>query len=358
MLPRTAILIATLLLAFISNAQVSSIKYKLDYNEVTELYDCKIIIEEGSASSIIERIQLNSQYSVVVPTGSTVEIAELNMPRTGNQFFDSSTPATWKATSIIYQPEILPDNDYYAFSPNLSPSAFYNELTAGDEVILFSLKIISPDLCDRNVRLYNKEIDPTAIQISAIGADFSNGFTLGGINQLYDGNMMPNTGMKAEMLDIEICEGECTTLIPELQCLAHPITYQWSTGETTRAINVCPNSDSYYTLDVTDGHGETITIETIVSVNETGSGGCEQITPTSDQSVEVKVYPNPTNSTLNIKNLNDKSQAYIMNSSGAVLNTEAIQNEASLDFSDYPSGIYVLNIKSADTYSSHKIHKL
>ncbi|WP_044203722.1 T9SS C-terminal target domain-containing protein [Flammeovirga sp. OC4] len=52
--------------------------------------------------------------------------------------------------------------------------------------------------------------------------------------------------------DVWICEGLATTLTPEVDV---PVTYLWSTGETTQAIEVAPQEETTYTLTVTNSQG-------------------------------------------------------------------------------------------------------
>nr|HMU04104.1 hypothetical protein [Saprospiraceae bacterium] len=58
----------------------------------TCLYDCCLIVMSGSATSPIQRAQFGSQYSVVVPTGTQVQIAQLHNPIQNNQFYNGTVP--------------------------------------------------------------------------------------------------------------------------------------------------------------------------------------------------------------------------------------------------------------------------
>jgi hypothetical protein len=72
----------------------------------------------------------------------------------------------------------------------LAPTAFYNDIKAGDEIKLFSLKVNPIVDCAEGVRLYDNQEDPNSGAAGMMGADFSNGFTIGGVEQKYAGNSL------------------------------------------------------------------------------------------------------------------------------------------------------------------------
>lgn len=57
-------------------SQVTGVKYLMKYNTTTCKFDACIVITAGSATTAPQRAQFNSQYSVVVPTGTTISIGE------------------------------------------------------------------------------------------------------------------------------------------------------------------------------------------------------------------------------------------------------------------------------------------
>lgn len=168
--------------------QVNSVDFLMKYNCETNQYDVNLVILEGSATTIPQRAQFNSQISVVVPTGESIEISELNMPRENNQFYDSEVPMLWRFGDPAIAPEAQPESDFHSITPRLSPASFYNDLVAGDEVRLFSLTIGSSGEFDDRVRFYENGVDPTDSDPGMNGGNFSNGFTMGGAMQLYNDN--------------------------------------------------------------------------------------------------------------------------------------------------------------------------
>ena len=166
-------------------AQIQSVDYQMKYNCETNQYDVKIIILKGSATTIPQRAQFNSQISIVVPTGEQVEITEKYMPLENNQNYNGTTPLKWTLGTGKISPEAQPESDFYGISPTLSPASFYNDLEEGDKVTLFSFTAGTIGTYDENVRFFQNGVDPG---ISDLGGDFSNGFTMGGSAQLYNSN--------------------------------------------------------------------------------------------------------------------------------------------------------------------------
>ena len=178
----------TLITAFICflsvalSAQVTSVDYFMKYNCETNQYDVHIVILEGTANTIPQRAQFNSQVSVVVPTGEAVVLTESYMPLKNNQAYDSEEPINWNLGTPHVAPAEQPESDFHGITPTLAPAAFYNDLTAGDVVKIFSFTVGNSGQYDERVRFFKNGTDPAPLS----GAYFTNGFTLGGATQLYN----------------------------------------------------------------------------------------------------------------------------------------------------------------------------
>ncbi|MBK6365310.1 MAG: hypothetical protein IPF52_18275 [Saprospiraceae bacterium] len=171
-----------------SFAQVDSVKYLLEYNSVEDEFDMKMYVAGGSANTIAQRTQANAQISVIVPSGATLEISKRYMPLQNNHYFTGTIPNPWSKGNRVINPEILKNFDVYSIVPQLSPSYQYNAIHTGDTVTLFSMKITLKSGCFNDVKLYdNKEFANCGSGLN--GGDFSQGFTMGGIKQLYAGNL-------------------------------------------------------------------------------------------------------------------------------------------------------------------------
>jgi hypothetical protein len=169
------------------NAQVTSVQYGILLNPTTNLIDCFIYVEEGHASSARERVQFNAQYSLLIPTGGLVSMESTYNPLTYNQNFEGEQPIKWNITNKVKSPEINPEYDFYGITPTLAPAGFYNVLNKGDFIKLFSIKVEGEDVDLNDVRLYDNNVDPKSYGLGMENGDFSNGFTIGGFNQIFNG---------------------------------------------------------------------------------------------------------------------------------------------------------------------------
>ncbi len=231
----------TLFYSGITIAQIQSVDYHLGYNPETCQLDVNLIINEGSAESYIERIQFNAQLSIVVPTSSVVSIAESFNPKLNNQTGNGVTPINWIIANDI---EFNSSSTFVAISPTISPIGSYDTLNTGDTVHLFSLDIQTPS--HRNldeVRLWENDVDPDSSDPNMAGADFTNGFTMGGLLQLYNGNAISNNpmgllvdtivgGLSGDTLRIDVA-------MDSSQCMGG-FEYRWYS----------PNGDTIWSRDV------------------------------------------------------------------------------------------------------------
>lgn len=251
---KKAILILSFIIGvfFTIDAQVTGVHYLIEYNDTTGLYDCKIVINSGQATEYPDRIQFNCQYTFVVPSGTIVSIEEVHAPWENNATYTGTVPILWEIGLSEISPPVTPMLDYYSIIPNITPPSAYNDLYPGDTITIFS---IAADLepCENAIRLFENGVDPSSIDMPS-GGDYSNGFTLGGFSQKYIGNLTPIYGDNSISSDDlrTICIGECTLLEPTLFCLEDSLKFEWSTGDTTETIEVCPSIPSNYYLLVKD----------------------------------------------------------------------------------------------------------
>ncbi|MBK9152565.1 MAG: hypothetical protein IPM26_16985 [Saprospiraceae bacterium] len=136
-----ALLLACTAMVQSAQAQVTAVKYQLRFNPTNCRWDAYLIIVSGTAVSAPQRAQFNAQFSVVVPTGSNVSVAQNFMPLQNNQTYTGTTPLVWVKSSTVVAPAAEPQSDFISITPTLSPTSFYNNLAPGDSVRLFSLNI-------------------------------------------------------------------------------------------------------------------------------------------------------------------------------------------------------------------------
>ncbi|MBC7885179.1 MAG: Ig-like domain-containing protein [Saprospiraceae bacterium] len=172
------------------NAQVTDVKYLIKYNPNVDLFDCYLVIEAGTATTVVQRTQFNAQLSVVVPTGTRLHVEQNYWPRVQNQNYNSTQPINWNRFLLVKASAECPENDYYSIFPSLAPTSQYNNLAAGDTVKLFSLTIDTLKGCASEIRLFENETDISPDNPCAQQVSLNNGFTMGGIGELYRGNVI------------------------------------------------------------------------------------------------------------------------------------------------------------------------
>jgi len=252
------------------NAQVESIDYQLQYDTVNCRYDAMLIINQGAASSVSDRIQFNAQYSIVVPTGTDVEVVENHNPLVGNQNYDSTTPCQWILTSTDDAPPVSPDQKFISFVPALSPQSLYNNVSAGDTVKLFSFTASPVTNCGLEIRMWENEVDPSSAVLPS-GADFTNGFTMGSAAQVYEDNATQQYPPKPTIVDIVNSCGEGLEI--DLSAFTSdcqgPLTFEWegpggytATTEDINRTPADPSMEGWYVVTITDGFG-CITVDSV-----------------------------------------------------------------------------------------------
>ncbi|MFZ1705262.1 MAG: SdrD B-like domain-containing protein [Saprospiraceae bacterium] len=315
-------------------AQITTLDYQIRYNTTTCRWDCYIIINGGSATTAVHRAQSNAQYSIVVPTGSTVTIAQNFMPIQNNQTYMGTTPMIWQKGSFVGAPAAEPQSDFHSIVPTLVPSSFFNNLTAGDTVKLFALNINPMPNCAAGVRIFRNGIDPPSSAPGMGGGDFSNGYTVGGTAQRYRANLPQINPPPPVLSAVTTCsQGIEVDLTATTNACQTPLTYQWSgpngyTG-TTQDVNINPSTPlnaGLYEVTVTDSKGCTSTTN-IVAVSKPNAGsdinGC-----VSTQYTISGINPNT-----------GTWSALPSNPSGATL-TPGVGGQANATFNQNASGAY------------------
>ncbi len=99
----------------------------------------------------------------------------------------------------------------------------------------------------------------------------------------------------------------------------------------------------------------------VLQYNNSGDNGCFPTVGIDDISLEdnsITLYPNPTNSEINISSESLINSIEIYNSLGQKVYTETINSkEKTIDVSSLPSGVYVLGAKTDDGIMRKKIIK-
>jgi len=247
------------------NGQITSVDYQLKYNVDSCWYDAFLIVNFGSAVTVSERQQDYTQYSIIIPTATNINIVRNYMPIVENETFTGTEPVNWVINSIVNAPLITPTLDYYIFSPSSDYAAHYNLLNAGDTVKLFSFEMDTIFQCSQNIRLYQNGIDPGPSAPGMGFLDFSQDFNLVSGAQLFSENapqvFPPSPDISTS--PIVTCHNgiEITTSTSTNSCQS-TLNYRWSGpnnfNSTTQNINISPAYSIHsgeYKIVVADAFG-------------------------------------------------------------------------------------------------------
>lgn len=364
------------------NAQVKDVSYKLQYDVETCLFDCFLVVNEGEAVSTRDRIQFNAQVSVVVPAGSTVYVDQSHMPLVDNQNRTGTVSTEWEVTSFVESPQAMSDSDVYGITPYLSPTALYNDILEGEEVKLFSLKISNISNCGTDIRLFDNTNDPTSTNPGMRGTDFRNGFTMGGIDQLYSTNLetvLPSSPI-IEDVKVSFTNGFALDVIssqPNASACQEAITYSIyePNGSLIEYSAIAGKSykdlkDGLYTVVATDGLG--CSAQTAFSakglVNNEGQTGLgnnpQEEVVNVNHKFESSVFPNPSygDVTLTVSGREGANvNVDIVDLDGQILKGNvfstvlgATVEEVKIN-ADLNPGIYTVAIKVDNAIKNHKL---
>ncbi|MEM9544362.1 MAG: thrombospondin type 3 repeat-containing protein [Bacteroidota bacterium] len=160
-------------------AQVDSLKYQLKFNETNCRYEFYIHIESGTAESIPERILFNCSISLQMHEQISIDSLTSYMPLVGNFDGDSmGDPTTWSISSN----SVENSTRYVSITPDLSPTSLFDTIQMNSEILLFDFKSSSNVSAPYGVSIV--DLDNPNLPNSIF-----QGFTIGGINQLYNGNL-------------------------------------------------------------------------------------------------------------------------------------------------------------------------
>jgi len=163
-----------------SFSQITGVKYLLSETETSSAYEVSIQITSGFTQSLQDRIAFNAQVTLLIPMEADFSIIETFNPR-DDQDYDSASPIPWDIISTE-STDIGEGYNLYVINPNfeaLSNTAWYDDMTPGTIVPLFRFEATGTNFCDTPYLIAeNNEVE----------ASVANGFTVGGLSQLYMGN--------------------------------------------------------------------------------------------------------------------------------------------------------------------------
>jgi hypothetical protein len=358
------------------NAQIEKVALGLKFNTSTKLFDCYLKAERGQAIEARQRIQFNSQISIVTPAGSALRIEELYMPLEDNKDYNGTKPMEWKVSNSASG---LEDSDIFSIVPSIAPSSFYNNILEGEEVKLFSVSISPLPVCGQGVRLFENGVDPASNARNMSGGDFSNGFTIGGAEQKYTSNfitsnpLLPTGDMSATT---EGFVNDNINLNAGTWKNASSFSWEGPNGFKSNEKNPVISKASVknagkYTLTVTNDFGCTTTMSTMVKVNAVQDLMKDENTTSVINSkigqeqvvVSSKIYPNPATNFINLTiqaNKGAQVSASIFGVDGKIVMTNVVNQKMDANQLDkniplkLNSGIYNIKVTIDGVDTEHR----
>ena len=331
-------------------AQIDSVKYLLQYNPGEDVFDMYIYIAGGKATSVLQRTATNTQVSVLVPTGASLDIVNRYMPLQNNQNYNGTKANDWSKGHSVKSPAVFPQYDIYSIVPVLSPASQYNNLNSGDTVKLFSLKIKLATGCFGDVKLFDKSLLQGAPGIE--GADFSQGITIGGTKPLFKG-ILSSTSPHVNQRSFHIAKQEEISLTSSIAN-----TGQWAFWSEDTGLELNNISPGVATVIATDlalkeytliCQNDSITDIVCVSIQE--SSGTKKDLFSSP----LLIYPNPAFDVIHVDE-SDYDKLEIRDMSGTVI-WKTNQKVNMLDISSWPSGLYMVHCKNGKQTRYSKFSK-
>jgi uncharacterized protein YjdB len=336
--------------AYQTQAQgIESVNYKLRFNPDSCWYDMYLFINSGDAVTADERTQYNAQITVLVPTGDSLIMQRNYMPLQNNQGYSGTLPTEWSVSTFLNAPTAMPSKDFYSITPSLSPASQFNDLTSGDSIKLFSFTVESYAACGTGVRLYENGTDPGSGDPGMGGGDFSNGYTIGDIDQLYNANSTQLYPPKPILLDPLVSCGVGITidLTASTSTCQSPMTYAWTGPNyvgTSQDVTIFPalaTDAGTYTVVVTDAIGCTNSVSVEVS-NQPNAGPDYTICAGTSQVISGT---QPTTGTWT---------ALAGNPAGATM-VPGTGGTATITFSNAASGVYTFRYSTSACYDDMTI---
>ncbi|MBC7884978.1 MAG: Ig-like domain-containing protein, partial [Saprospiraceae bacterium] len=262
---KSFLLLAICLISSPLISQVTSVNYQLKYNIDSCWYDAYLIINSGSATSVNDRTQNSSRYSIIVPVGTNINVIRNYLPLQNNQTYTGTDPVEWNINAVVGAPTIDPSHDYYRFAPLLDNESHYHDLYAGDTLKLFSLSVDTIFDCGSGIRIFENTIDPGPTAPGMGFINFSNIFRIGGSLSIYNENS-PQIFPDLPYIEVPLvptCNAgiEIDVTASTSSCQA-PLSYVWtgpdsfiSTDEDIVILPAETINEGDYKIKVTDHFG-------------------------------------------------------------------------------------------------------
>ena len=338
------LLIFTLLFSINTFGQVTGVRYLLTYDDATDDYTVSLVVDEGATNTALSKIQSNCQITIVIPSGAGLMITDRMQPTV----LGSSNPCNWFTGNQVFGASIMSAYDLYGIQPQLAPTCAYEDLAEGDIVDLFKFNLANHDNCMEQARLYENGLDDALVGMQ--GANFSNGYTIGGPEQIYKGNAYEGN------VEIEnfICLGDVLQL-------ENTISGTYSSSD----VDVLTVGNDGLITSLAEGNASVTFFDNLngcqaqpifFEVLSAEDGKC--LSSSQALSLEnVKLYPNPANEEVLIELSDAAFTIEVVNILGKKIFTDYTKsNSLAIATSDWRSGIYIVRVKQNGKQSSYKLN--
>jgi uncharacterized protein YjdB len=251
---------------------IDDVSYQLKYNSDSCHYEVLLIVNQGSTTTIAQRIAFNAQVSLRYASGNSKPTIKRSYYPVGRS---TNVPQNnqWAEFINIPNPSIAPGFSYISFIPNLGGisapfiykgSGVEGSILQRDTIRLFSLNSDSRN-CGSDIRLYINESDPSSVSFG--GVDFTNAFTIeSASNQVYTSNQPQVFPQKPIIANIS---SQCSsgiainlTATSSAENCNGKFSYMWSGpagySGSTKDVNLpeaTSSSKGLYSVTVTDSIG-------------------------------------------------------------------------------------------------------
>jgi hypothetical protein len=373
-------MVGMIVLCQLLNAQVNAVQYQLRFNESTNLFDAYLLIKDGQATKTNEKIQFNSQFTIIAPENSAFQLIKSYMPLLDNKFNNGTKAQPWAIANVTSRPAADKVHDYISIVPSLTPTGFYNDLNTGDDVKLFSINIQPVTNCGADVKLYENGVSPNSSAKGLKGGDFSNGFTMGGVEQIYEGNapnIIPAINVIKDIKTVATKANNSIKLDIDENAKYGPYSVEWSgpNNLTAKGMNLDGKLNHLlsgtYTAIVTDNRGCKQIKSIEAKFNSATNQDANVLISDSETSFREKInetielYPNPANNFINLSIKGQNGTKVVVDItdingrvvSANVLNTTLSNSnlESNIDIQNITPGVYNLSVSMNDKVTTHKL---
>lgn len=357
------------------NAQVSGIRYQLDFDAATKIHCMSIVVEEGQTNSILETVQGNTNITFKIPGDSKMRIVKNYAP-----FIHDNSPAKWSISVSVHKPEADKTCSYVSVTPTLSPTAMYKSLKKGDKIRLFDFMVTDLQNCGKEVMFYQNGVDLDSHAKGLRGGDFSNGFVLSYGEDVYKGADPTQIINQSKILDLKKSgQASKLTVQPQISDEAQDLEYNWTgpNGFTYKGVQLVNNGtmvSGNYSLTIKNSIGCVDSKTTYLDFGKEGViniAEANNVLAANNSKIErpniteaVDIFPNPTTSLLNIKyddQIGTKVAIDIVNGNGQVVIPHVFNGEMTtssinevVPVSQLTPGVYGVKIVKDENISLHK----